>query len=89
MNCNCPNSSYGKKHTSACFDTQAAELAAVRAERDALRARVVDYERLLSGITENDDVQYDVWLTFCQQARARLARATESANHELVPCSHG
>jgi hypothetical protein len=58
-------------------------------ELAALRARVVDYERLLSGITENDDVQYDVWLTFCQQARARLARATESANHELVPCSHG
>jgi regulator of RNase E activity RraB len=75
------------------YEQLQAELAALRrdvATRDAmmsdqattnaaLRARVADYERLLSGITENVDVQYDVWMTFCQQARARLARATESA----------
>jgi hypothetical protein len=27
MNCNCPNGSYGKKHTAACYDALAARLA--------------------------------------------------------------
>lgn len=40
MNCNCPNGSYGKKHTTVCYDALAARLDAMERENIYLRAHM-------------------------------------------------
>ena len=58
MNCNCPRSSYGIKHTSECYDALAAELAAEQESNtflnnlhklDAARIRALEAQLACSG----------------------------------------
>ena len=64
--CDCPNGSYGKKHTAECYEATITQLEELRAERHALRnnltAVVLERDRLRAFIRSIDGWPVAKWM---------------------------
>jgi hypothetical protein len=80
--CNCPNSSYGKKHTNECYEAEIERLKACWAEAlENVTTRNREIERLRKGIQECIDTSS--WETIRGDLRLVLRGAT--AEPEVCP----